>query len=74
MYSPVHSPVHSPVSMVQSTVQPMHGPQSSFYTILWESRSDQRRLDTRHRTRDYFVFQWPLIEFCAYETGVDHAK
>ena len=37
-------------------------------------RSCQRRLDTRHRTRDYFAFQWPLIDFCAYETGVDHAK
>ena len=34
----------------------------------------QRRLDTRHRTRDYFAFQWPLIDFCAYETGADHAK
>ena len=28
----------------------------------------------RHRTRDYFAFQWPLIDFCAYETGVDHTK
>ena len=26
---------------------------------------------TRHRTRDYFAFQWPLIDFCAYETGVN---
>ena len=30
----------------------------------------QTGLDTRHRTRDYFAFQWPLIVFfCAYETG-----
>ena len=28
-------------------------------------------LDTRHRTRDCFAF---LIDFCAYETGVDYAK
>ena len=26
---------------------------------------------TRHRTRDYFAFQWPLIDFCAYETGIN---
>ena len=34
----------------------------------------QKRLDTRHRTRDYFAFQWPLIDFCAYEAGVDRDK
>ena len=38
-------------------------------SILWqvhESKpgplSTQRRLDTRRRTRDYFAFQWPLID------------
>ena len=37
----------------------------------WIAIALQRRLDTRHRTRDYFVFHWSLI---ASETGVDHAK
>ena len=27
----------------------------------FDYRADQRRLDTCHRTRDYFAFQWPLI-------------
>ena len=45
-------------------------------TTMWGSLAyiasyQQRRLDMRHRTRDYFAFQWPLI---ACETGVDHAK
>ena len=38
----------------------------SLYRI---ERQQQRRLDMRHRTHDYFAFQWPLIDFCAYETA-----
>ena len=37
----------------------------------WIAIALQRRLDTRHRTRDYFAFHWSVI---ASETGVDHAK
>ena len=33
-----------------------------------------RRLDTRHRTHDYFAFQWSLIDFCASETGVVNSE
>ena len=50
-------------------------PMCLIYSVDRERNSTkQGKLDTCHRTRDYFVVQWPLIDFCAYETGVDHAK
>ena len=50
-------------------------PMCLLYSVDRERNSTkQGKLDTCHRTRDYFVVQWPLIDFCAYETGVDHAK
>ena len=51
----------------------LHSP-SPGEPALRTTPGDQRGLDTRHRTRDYFTFQWLLIDFCVYETGVDHTK